>query len=245
MIAKLDPTWVRGVDVSKFQLDVDFDRVRAAGVVFVVVREGESDWSTADDRWPRNWRAAHDAGLVVTTYHAIHGGVDPRTQARILRDRCRDFRPGLDAPPWLDWEVAGGGHEPEDALAFVEEAEALFGVRLVVYTGEGFADRWPALRETALAARPLAVAHYGVASPTIPRAWGLSGGAQGWAFWQYACDGRVDGISTNVDLDVFGGSRAEFDRFIAGSVIAPGREVAPGAVAIDAPVRLAAQEGRS
>lgn len=198
--------WARGIDVSKFQGAIDWDAVVDAGATFCWIREGESNWSTPDDRWAQNWHDARAAGLLCGPYHAIHGGVDPRVQARILRDRCGDFRPGVDLPPALDWEVAGGGHEPEEALAFIEEAEALFGVRLVVYTGMGFADRWPELRETALASRPLWVAHYGVSSPTAPRAWGTSGGGRSWAFWQMTGNGRWPGISTPVDLDVYAGT---------------------------------------
>lgn len=194
---------LEGIDVSKFQGPIDWHAVAAAAIAFAWIREGESDWSTADDRWVENWAGARDAEVLAGPYHAIHGGVDPRTQARILRDRCKDFRPGLDLAPMLDWEVAGGGHEPEDALAFLDEAERLFETEFFVYTGPGFADRWPVLRETALATRPLIVAHYGVRSPTIPRAWKHAVG------WQYAGDDgcKVPGItSPRVDHDVFFGT---------------------------------------
>lgn len=39
-----------------------------------------------------------------------------------------------------------------------------------------------------------------------------------WLFWQYAGNGRVAGIATRVDLNVFGGSAAEFGGVVQGGV---------------------------
>jgi lysozyme len=194
---------LEGIDISKFQGPIDWHAVAAAAIAFGWIREGESDWSTADERWVENWANARAADFFAGPYHAIHGGVDPRTQARILRDRCKDFRPGLDLAPMVDWEVAGGGHEPEELAAFLDEGERLFQTQFFVYTGPGFADRWAPARELAIATRPLIVAHYGVRRPTIPRAWSSAIG------WQYAGDNgcSVPGItSPRVDHDVFFGS---------------------------------------
>jgi lysozyme len=33
-----------------------------------------------------------------------------------------------------------------------------------------------------------------------------------WLFWQFSQDGRIDGIARPVDLNVFRGSAAEFER---------------------------------
>lgn len=141
----------------------------------------------------------------------------------------------------LDWEVAGGGHDPEDAAAFLDEAESLFQTQLFVYTGPGFADRWPALRETALGTRPIIVAHYGVRKPTIPHAWKAAAG------WQYAGDDgcSVPGIqSPRVDHDVYFGTldglRAQLRAMAAPWLPVP--EV-PRAESVTAPVQLDAIGG--
>jgi lysozyme len=201
--ARVDPAWLRGFDVSKFQLEIDFAAAKAGGISFGWIREGESTWSTPDDRWMRNWAACHAAGIPCGPYHPVHGDAPGRTQARILRDRCRDWEHGRDLRPAIDLETRGGAplHEAE---AMAEEVELLFGVAPVLYVGKWFAREIGLTRASPLAKLLLWLPAYDTAHPELPDAWDR------WTVWQLSGNGAAPGVSTACDLDVVR-TRADLD----------------------------------
>jgi len=202
---RLRPEWLRGFDVSKFQLEIDFPAARAGGIRFGWIREGESTWTTPDDRWLRNWPACHAAGIPCGPYHPVHGDAPGAVQARILRDRCRDWEHGRDLRPAIDLETRGGAplHEAE---AMAEEIEKLFGVAPIIYTGKWFAREIGLTRSSPLARCPLWLAAY-TDAPELPDAWDR------WHVWQYSGNGRAPGVSTACDLDVIR-SQADLDELL-------------------------------
>jgi lysozyme len=231
----LDPTWLRGFDVSKFQLAIDFPTAKASGIAFGWIREGESTWVTPDDRWLRNWAACHAAGIPCGPYHPVHGDAPGRMQARILRDRCRDWQRGRDLRPAIDLETRGGAplHEAE---AMAEEVEALFGIAPILYVGRWFAREIGLTRASPLARLPLWLPAYVDGPPELPDAWDR------WHVWQYTAKGRVPGISTACDLDVIR-TRADLDELRGVEVVeAPIREL-PRAESIVAPMQAAEIDG--
>jgi lysozyme len=42
-----------------------------------------------------------------------------------------------------------------------------------------------------------------------------------WLFWQYTNKGKIEGISTSVDLNAFAGSREEFEKLIQKEIPQP------------------------
>ena len=63
---------MKGIDVSKFQGDIDWQQVKAAGVDFVILRLGIRGYGTGemkmDDRFYENYRGATEAGIKVGVY---------------------------------------------------------------------------------------------------------------------------------------------------------------------------------
>jgi lysozyme len=82
---------------------------------------------------------------------------------------------------------------------WLDAAEAYYGVRPIIYTYiyfyekklDGYFDEYP-----------LWVAHY--LQPHQPRI------KRQWTFWQHSEKGRVNGILSRVDFNVFNGDSAEF-----------------------------------
>ena len=221
-----------GCDVSKFQLEVDFPKLVEVGIAFGYIREGESNWREGDDRWAINWPAAHAAGLPCGPYHPPHGGSSGRDQARILRDRCRDWEHGRDLRPAIDLEVKGTPVEVAEEMA--EEILALFGVLPVVYTGKWFARAIGLGRSSILAQCPLWLAAYVSPPPALPDAW------DDWTIWQFSGSGRLPGITTDVDLNVIR-SAAALDMLRDVSRVGPPETMrSPGAD--PAPMATAAQD---
>src|SRR4051794_23447408 len=53
---------IQGIDISRYQGDVDFGRLRAAGAHFVFIKATEgADY--VDPNFASNWRAARNAGM--------------------------------------------------------------------------------------------------------------------------------------------------------------------------------------
>ena len=85
------------------------------------------------------------------------------------------------------------------------EVTAKAGVRPMIYTSPYF---WKTYMgdTTSLANAGYAIlwiAHWGVASPTVPA---QNWAGRGWTFWQYSNCGTVSGISGCVDLDRYNGT---------------------------------------
>ena len=63
---------MRGIDVSKFQGDIDWQQVKSAGIEFVILRLGIRGYGTGemkmDDRFVENYYGATEAGIKVGVY---------------------------------------------------------------------------------------------------------------------------------------------------------------------------------
>ncbi|MEL7160728.1 MAG: GH25 family lysozyme, partial [Bacteroidota bacterium] len=112
-----------------------------------------------------------------------------------------DLKPG-DLPPVLDVEKRGN-LRPAALVASVKEwarlAEARYGVKPIIYTGQNFYNRFLAGQ---LDDYPLWLARYNRAEPVT-----VCG--RTYDFWQYTDRGRLPGVNGNVDRNVFLGSHLD------------------------------------
>lgn len=59
----------KGIDVAKYQGNIDFNKVKAAGYTFVIIQAGYGKYSTqVDPYFEDNYRRAKAAGLNVGAY---------------------------------------------------------------------------------------------------------------------------------------------------------------------------------
>jgi lysozyme len=174
-----------GIDISHYTESGSWTGLKERGIGFVYVKASEGA-TLKDPLFDRHWEDLHKADVPCGAYHFAHPGSDPETQAAHFYSAVGALAAG-DLQPALDLET-GDGHPAAQVLdwsvAFVERAEALFGTRLIIYTG-GFWRRTlgnPAC--SALGTRRLWTARYGTASPVLPQPWNA------WAIWQFS-----DGIN--------------------------------------------------
>lgn len=211
-----------GVDVSRFNGKVDWDRVAGAGVRFAYVaasRGGGSDCSVkparcgADPWFERNRRSARAGGVRVGAYHRafVNGAASPhRARADALReadlfaDGVGSLRRG-ELLPALDLETPFGALGPGRlrlwARTWLRKVERRLGATPMIYTN---AVSWDATGDSAAFARAghrLWIASWDVRRPALP-AHGWAG--RGWSVWQHTSSGRVPGVSGRVDLDRLG-----------------------------------------
>ena len=205
---------VHGIDVSHHQGEIDWDAVKRDRVAFTYVKATEgADWR--DPRFEENWRGAGRAGIPRGAYHfftfCTPGAPQAENFLKALRAR------GGELPPVADVEFTGNCTR-WDSIARIRGELAVFLDRI-----EAGAGRRPILYLTRTSHARIVAGHFPdhelwvrhVFLVPSERRYGR------WLFWQFAHDGRISGISRPVDLNVFRGSPAEFER-IARSDARPG-----------------------
>jgi len=199
---------VKGIDVSSYQGAIDWAAVRADGVEFAFIRAGDGV-GYVDSLFGRNWDGAAKAGILRGAYQFFRPDEDPVAQADLLLGKLAGA-PG-ELPPVIDVEDTGA--LPPDKVAaavraWVARVRPVIGREPIIYTGFYFwRDDVGALDMTA---SPLWHAQYTTATcPNIAPPW------TDWAFWQYTATGRVAGITGDVDLDRWNGTREDLASFAA------------------------------
>jgi lysozyme len=205
---------INGVDVHADKGDVDWEKVRAHGCEFAIVKATEGQ-DFRDKRFTKaRWQAMKSAGIVRGAYHFArpsNGSSDPAGEARDFLAAVTSvggLKPG-DLPLALDLEATTLG--PQDTFRwvklFVREVKRATGRPPLLYTSPSFwHDRVGNASDNLDC--PLWIAHYGVKSPTVPRAW------ETYTFWQHSDHGSVSGVQGNVDVDVLHGDRKLLRRIV-------------------------------
>jgi GH25 family lysozyme M1 (1,4-beta-N-acetylmuramidase) len=200
-------TRVPGIDVSKWQGDVDWAAVSSTSTRFAIMRATRGH-DYVDPRYAEYLAEASANGLVVGAYHRAKVSLaagDPRAEANHFVDVAQ-IDAG-DVLPVLDIEEHGGLTVPQLTQwvrTWLARVFTRTGVRAMIYASPYFWRTY--LGDTTWFADngyPLWIAHWGVPSPTVPAE---NWGGRGWTFWQWTSTGSVSGISTNVDRDRFNGS---------------------------------------
>lgn len=199
---------IHGIDVSKYQHLISWEGVKKMkvkeiqmGFAFIKATEGTS---YTDPQFKRNWKKSLEAGLVRGAYHFFIASRDGKAQAGNFIDKV-ELDPG-DFPPVLDIEQLNGTPVAllkKRAKEWLDIVEEHYGVKPIIYTNVDFYNR--NLGEE-FDGYPLWVAHY--YQPQQPRI------GRGWILWQHSDRGRVNGIVSPVDFNVFNGDSAEFRQLL-------------------------------
>ena len=193
-----------GIDVSKYQSNINWEQVKQAGVNFVLIRIGYRGYGSGtlvqDPMFEQHFTNARNAGLKVGVYffsQAVNEN-EAREEAQgcwyVLNGR------GLDYPIYFDSEASGasnGGGRADGlgqadrtkcAIAFCEEIKAL-GYQPGVYAS----TRWfqQRLDLSQLTGYSIWNAHYNVASSPIA-----------CNMWQGSCTARISGYSGQLDVNI-------------------------------------------
>jgi GH25 family lysozyme M1 (1,4-beta-N-acetylmuramidase) len=197
------PTTTYGIDVSRFQGDIDWDAVAGSGVKFAFIQVSRS-LTDVDMKFDFNWRRAKEVGILRGAYQRFHPGQDVMAQANLFLSKLGPYQAG-DLPPVLDVEDADGLGPTAIANAvrqWVEYVEQELGVRPIIYTGFYF---WrDSVGGADFSEYPLWIANYGASCPLVPPAWTK------WTIHQYSSTANVPGITANTcDVNKFNGTLAE------------------------------------
>lgn len=190
-----DDDLIPGIDVSKWQGTIDFERVKADGVQAVYIRSSLG-MDYVDPYFEKNYQKAKAAGLSIGFYHYVTATTvtQARAQAHFFLSTIAGTEPDMRlAVDYERYDTAAQANEI--ALAFIDEVERLSGMEVVLYSDASHART---IWSQQVADRvPIWVAEYGVTEPRDNGKWST------WVGFQYTSSGRVDGINGNVDRDWF------------------------------------------
>lgn len=191
-----------GIDVSKWQGEIDWDKVKNDGIDFVIIRCGYRGSVTGslveDPYFQQNIRGATAAGLQVGVYFFTQAvnEVEAVEEASMVVSLIRDYE--LTYPVFIDTEGAGGDGRA-DSLS-VEDRTAVCEAFCTTVKNAGFeagvyaSRNWynKNLETTFLEDFVIWLAEY----RSVPLYQGY------YQMWQYTSKGSVNGISGNVDMNI-------------------------------------------
>lgn len=197
---------LHGIDVSRYQKRIDWNRVRKMKVgditlQFAFVKATEGSW-IKDKYFDQNWENAKSAGLIRGAYHFFHPNVSPKAQAFNFM-KTVSLRTG-DLPPVVDIEDECGMSRTQirqNTKTFLQILEKKYKVKPILYTNRDFYKNTFADQADFDGYR-FWIAHYHVTSLDLPD-------DRDWDFWQHSDRGNVNGINADVDFNVFRGSRED------------------------------------
>lgn len=208
---------IHGIDISHYQGKIDWDRLRLAmiqrcPVRFVIIKSTEGT-GHLDENFNDNFKQARETGFMRGAYHFWSNKSSAAEQARYFLQQVH-LEEG-DLPPVLDVEVFPQGVSIADfqneILTWLNTMEERYHVKPIIYTYYKFKEQY--LSDSRFDDYPYWIAHYYVDRMEY---------SGKWKFWQHTDVGRLPGIETYVDLNVYNGSYYDLKRLTIGTSLADG-----------------------
>lgn len=193
-----------GVDLSGHNEDVDFEKVKASGIDFVMLRTGGRGYGEEgvlyeDTCFRSNLKAAKNAGLMVGAYFFSQAVTAEEAKEEALYALSLLGGAELDYPLAFDWEIIDAENARTDSIspqaltdcarAFCDTVKAA-GYIPCLYTGSTLAYYKYDLSQ--LSDIDIWYAFYNDTPDMY----------YNYMIWQYSCTGKVDGINGDVDLNI-------------------------------------------
>lgn len=198
---------IRGIDISHYQGDIDWDQLQNAMIEkspirFIVMKATEGS-SRIDPKFNENFSQAREYGYIRGAYHFWSNKSSARDQAYFFLNNV-PLEKG-DLPPVLDVE-----HKPkdqsvedfqQDILTWLHIVEDRYHAKPIIYTYYKFKNSY--LNTPVFDGYPYWIAHYYVDKIEYKGE---------WKFWQHTDAGRLPGIRGYVDFDLYNGSFYDLKR---------------------------------
>lgn len=197
-----NPNAKMGIDVSKWNKEIDWDKVKKAGVEFAIIRVGYRGATTGslveDPYFEANMKGAARAGIPVGVYFFTQAlnTVEAVEEASMVTALCRDYK--ISYPVFIDVEGLGGSGRADGldvetrtavSSAFCATMESA-GYRAGVYSSRNWLNQM--LDMDKLNDYVVWLAEY----RDVPIYQGY------YHMWQYTSSGQVDGIEGRVDFNL-------------------------------------------
>lgn len=185
----------RGIDISKHNGDIDFAKVKASGIDFVIIRAGYGKvMSQKDPRFEEYYASAKAVGLDVGAYWYSYANTIPEgvAEAQCCLEAIKGKR--FEYPIYFDLEEQS---QFAQGKKFCSELVNTFCQHLEVagYFAGLYISRSPL--QTHISDR--VAKRYALWIAEYNKQCKYSGS---YGMWQHTSQGRVDGIKGDVDLDI-------------------------------------------
>ena len=187
-----------GIDVSKWQGDIDFKKVKDAGATFVMIRVGSQQGVDGeyilDPYFKQNIEnaLANDLKVGVYFYSYANSKKEARKQATWVLDQIKDYE--INLPIAFDWECYNSFNQMELSLFGLNEVAESFlekvedkGYDGMLYGSKNYLNSIWKYHDY-----DVWLAHYTDQTDYDSH----------YVMWQLCQDGRIDGINTAVDINV-------------------------------------------
>ncbi|WP_337267005.1 glycoside hydrolase family 25 protein [Oryzifoliimicrobium ureilyticus] len=202
---------IHGIDVSKWQGDIDWQTVKASGVDFAFIKATEGK-DVVDPKFNEYWQRARAVGIAHAPYHFYYFCSTPDEQADWFIANVP--KAAMRLPPVLDVEWNGESKtcrtRPDPATVraqiqrFMDRLEAYYGKRPIIYTSVDFhRDNLVGYFKNY---------HFWVRS--VAKHPDVTYADRRWAFWQYTSTGVIPGIKGPTDINVFAGTRKNWNSWM-------------------------------
>lgn len=204
---------IQGIDVARYQGDINWQQLRAANIRFAYIKATEGG-DYLDPMFLANWNGAKAAGMPYGAYHFTTWCRPANEQAAWIQQNIPRDPNAL--PPVLDleWNTHSRScprklpreQAKEVVRTLLNALHAHTGKRPVIYTDITFhAEVLEGdFNEYKFWLRSVAN------EPQVRY------NNRRWTFWQFTATGRLPGINTYVDRNAFYGGDNEWNRFVQG-----------------------------
>ena len=198
---------VKGFDVSHHQHDIQWSQISPQEFQFVYLKATEGG-DFKDRKFQDNWLKARERGFLVGAYHFYRLCRDGKIQAQNFIATVPNKADAL--PPVIDLEYDSNcinTYSKEQLLLEIQDMhdqlKQHYGKQPIFYISKSFYNIVLAEQFDQV---PLWVREY-QGQPKLK-------GEPKWLFWQHTNQGKIKGISTPVDLNVFNGDQAAWHTFL-------------------------------
>lgn len=201
---------IAGIDVSEYQGVINWEKVKMIeeqfpiGFVFIRATAGND---RSDNCFKDNWRAARKNKIIRGAYHYYRPNENSLEQAALFIKTVQ-LKKG-DLPPVLDIEQLPKNQSIDSLKVglkrWLKKVEDHYGVRPIIYSGEKY---YTAFLHEEFSGYTFWIANYNIWVEEIKPE---------WQFWQFTEKATVDGISGNVDVNIFNGSKTKLNYLTIGN----------------------------
>ncbi len=212
------PQDLRGIDVSRWQGEIDWQAVRGDNIDFAYLKATEgTTW--VDPKFFENARGGRHAGMPVGAYHFARPDLNQTlknavTEAQhFIKIQLQGFGNFGDIYPVLDLEKPFPKNKKTVSVSYLLSWVDIFksyfegetGRTLMLYTGIFFIREYDHFKKPLsgypLAEMPLWIALFPKSASPYTTSPPDAGNWNRWTVWQYTDNGRVKGIDGKVDLN--------------------------------------------
>ena len=204
---------LEGIDISSYSGDVDWEKVKASGIDFAIIRVGGRGYGDAGEMYPDDKaieyiNGAKDVGIKVGAYFFSQAVTTAEAieEADYVKEILGDIK--LDFPVAYDWEIIKDDEARTDSVSAAKATEC----------ARAFCDRIKEHGYTPMLYSPSRELYfkYDLSRLSDIDIWyceyaNVPTFYYEFSMWQYSASGTVDGIDGAVDLNICFTNVADYD----------------------------------